>query len=248
MAKSLRIFMHSIWQIFGNFGAALRLSALPYGLQIITLMLIMPMSMGMYSDEEVFPSTGRGAAFVLVIAVVVVTSLIIAVNWHRFILNNEAPRLIPKLHGSEMWRYLLRLALITIIIVAIMVPLVALLASLLAPIGSGLMPVATMTAALAASLVIFRLSVSLPAIAIGEQMSLREGWDSLSGQWPMLLGVGLLCVAGQFLLDLATVIFAFSPLLFIAAQVLVGWVTLMVGLSILTTLYGHYVQGRPLRQ
>jgi hypothetical protein len=41
-------------------------------------------------------------------------------------------------------------------------------------------------------------------------------------------------------------VFGRIPVLAQLWQLVIGWPVMMVGLSILTTLYGHYVQKRPL--
>jgi hypothetical protein len=59
--------------------------------------------------------------------------------------------------------------------------------------------------------------------------------------------VVLLSVIGAMLLGLPNM-FLFAPgsVPGLIWQVVTQWVTVMVGASILTTLYGHYVEGRPL--
>jgi hypothetical protein len=41
-------------------------------------------------------------------------------------------------------------------------------------------------------------------------------------------------------------IYGINPVLGVLVDIFVQWLTLMVGVSILTTLYGHVIEGRPL--
>lgn len=47
--------------------------------------------------------------------------------------------------------------------------------------------------------------------------------------------------------DVVIILLAPWVTLALVAQVLGDWMLLMVGLSVITTLYGHYAEGRPLR-
>ena len=80
-------------------------------------------------------------------------------------------------------------------------------------------------------------------------MPLFKGWEATRGQTGTILILAVILVAFsiglQYLASLA-----FTDPFSLPAIVLNGvvqWFVGMVGVSILTTLYGHFVEGRPLR-
>lgn len=249
MRQAVQILLHSIRQVLGNFGAALRLSALPYVVQIgVSLMLARSFLGSATGDADSSAYDRPGAGFFVALFVMIVTSLIIAVNWHRFILLNERPGLIPALHGRAMWAYALRILLISLVVGLIAVPLVIIPVALAATTDSiVLIKIISLFAAVAGSIVVLRFSVSLPAMALGEKMPFSAGWNSMTGHGGTAVGLAVILLLAQFAMDTAVSVFAFSLPLLVAANLIAGWVSLMVGLSVLTTLYGHYVEGRSLR-
>lgn len=252
MNKAIQILTHSVRQVFGNLGPALRLSLLPYALQILILTLIAPMfASPSATGAPDMANAGIGfAQLLLIVLVMAATSMIIAVNWHRFVLNNESPSVIPHLHGREMMSYLGRIIVVSVIAALIVTP-VMILINLALVVSDVITPMSVLLIQIAfifaASILALRLSVSLPAMALGENMSLREGWDSLGGQWPTLISLVILLGGIQIALGWIVSLFAVSPPLMFVAGTMASWITLMIGLSVLTTLYGHYVQGRQLR-
>ena len=50
------------------------------------------------------------------------------------------------------------------------------------------------------------------------------------------------------LFSLAETLFIQSPMaITIAVQILFAWLIFVINLSVITTIYGHYIEGRPLR-
>ena len=92
-----------------------------------------------------------------------------------------------------------------------------------------------------------RLSTVLAGFALEPGHRLIEGWEATRGQ---SLGFFLLAlivgVAINVVQAVTVALLSGTPLLFIAVSFLVQWVVTMVGISILTTLYGHFIQKRAL--
>lgn len=178
---------------------------------------------------------------------------LMAILWHRHVLlNGEDGGVRPgaSLVFSYLWR-------------AIVVGCVQLLAAIPVTLVIGILGAAflqtgaggTVTSLLTlAGSVIFiwialRLSVVLPAAALGRRMAVRESWNAtqpvsgpLWGLAALLTGLNMLVslvalavvpTEGLLALTLGTVIFIAEGLIFI---------------SVLTTLYGHLVEGRSLGQ
>jgi hypothetical protein len=181
----------------------------------------------------------------------------IAVNWHRYILLDQVPT------GAELfrldgptWRYFGNVLLIGLIagigvlIFVLLLQFFALLSTITA-IASLFIGLAGIVA-LAIS--VYRLSVKLPAVAIGRRdFSLRDAWTATRGNKQPIFFVILI----QFLLAIAMGIVFFmlefalafvEPMLgFIVSQLIqlfVGWLLAIFGITILSSFYGFFVEGR----
>ena len=119
-----------------------------------------------------------------------------------------------------------------------------------------LIPFIAIPIAVIVSLVIgYRLGIILPAGSIGKPMTLSDAWTKTKGHSGTVVSLGILTFAASLLLQLPTFIdvsAAETPEAGIANPVtqiytlVVGWVFTLIGVGILTTLYGHLVEGRPL--
>jgi len=136
------------------------------------------------------PSGGEFFQVFLLSAVAVVLSLWIAVAWHRFVLTGERPSgFIPVWHGGSILSYF-GYGLVIGLIVSAFAMLVLL------SVGSFVPEVFAFFVMVVVALVIFyRLCAVLPAVAVGEKLSLRDAF------------------------------------------------TMLIGASVLTTFYGHFVHG-----
>ena len=92
-----------------------------------------------------------------------------------------------------------------------------------------------------------RLSLVLPAAAVGEFMRVPESWEATKGQakpiFVAALFIGLLTIVPDLLRMTPLGSFLDGFLYDVISQ----WFLLMLGVSILTTMYGHYVEKRELR-
>ena len=208
--KGWQIFMHSLRQVFNNLEGALRVSAVLYvGQAVLGLLLLQTVSPW---GESANPDGMRTmmmagdfpwASLIVVVLVAVICNLWIAVGWHRYVLTNEKPALLPALLGDRMWAYFLRGLMIGLILIPVFI-VVGLVVGFLAAAGGP--PLAAIAAvALAVILAVLSFAVALVGTLAFQAIGLGLVWD-----------------------------FVF------------GWVQLMVGVSILTTLYGHYIEKRPL--
>ena len=94
----------------------------------------------------------------------------------------------------------------------------------------------------------YRLSTALPAPAVASEAgAFMAGWDATKGQNDAFIGLGVISAAVLFLNGfVALYILSSSLVLFLAWTIVFNWLATMVALSILTTLYGHYIEKRPL--
>jgi len=90
-----------------------------------------------------------------------------------------------------------------------------------------------------------RWSLVLPGTAVGKPTGVGESWRQTAPLSGTIVGTSVLLMAINLLVGFVALPFGASPigtLLSLAGN----WFTLMVGLSVLTTLYGHIVEGRTL--
>lgn len=180
---------------------------------------------------------------------------LMAILWHRHVLLNGQDRaggLQPSVsvYLGYVWR-------------AIVVGLIQLLAGIPVLVAMGVLGaafvldnpnglIATLLG-LAASMVFIwvalRLSVVLPAAALGQIMPVRDSWTHTRSASLALWGVALLLSGLNILVyALALLILPQTGLLSLIAQVLIYILEGLVFISVLTTLYGHLVEGRSLGQ
>lgn len=194
----------------------------------------------------------------------------IAVNWHRYVLLDEVPQGRERLRlDDKVWRYFGN-AILIVLIIGICAGVIA-LAAILLGIAAGVVSVATDTAGFAALVgmlamiafftvavfglaAFYRLSIKLPAVALGRSdFGLADAWRSSAGNiWP-LTGIAVL----YFLVGIcfSLVLIAFNALvgfiggsatvaLVVAIQLVVNWVLTILGITLLTSLYGFFIEGR----
>jgi hypothetical protein len=186
----------------------------------------------------------------------------IAVNWHRYVLLDEIAQGWQRLRiDSLTWRYIGNFILVVLILVACSIPaglaigLVGFLANTV--LGEELLVVFLVPAIgvlyAFAFVIAYRLLVKMPAVALGRRdFSMGDAWRATRGNsWRMLglLILFLLCLVLIGVLMFA-ITYAFGLLgtvglsLAVAIQVMVNWVATILGVTLLTSLYGFFVEGR----
>ncbi len=123
------------------------------------------------------------------------------------------------------------------------------LAPLMGDPGAGTGVIATIIAVVIGTLfswLSIRLGLVLPAVAVGKQMTFRESWTATAAlSFAILTAILILVVLNVVVSGVLGLLFRGS-VVFGILDLVVGWVSVMVGLSILTTIYGHAVEGRPI--
>lgn len=249
--KGQQLFMHSVRQVTGNLEDALKISAVPYAIQAVVSVLLMggAAAMGGHPGNGAMAGFGLGAVVALVVAVV--TGLWIAVAWHRFVLLGErASGFVPGWQGDKMLAYFLRSLGYGLILVVLAVIWGAIVGMALGWIAMGSMIVFMILIAVLVQLPVvvlgFRLTSTLPASALGTERDFMAGWKATEGHTADIAVLALFAVGAHLVLGLIGLAFGSLWILAIAWQLVMGWLVTMVGVSILTTLYGHYIEGRPL--
>ncbi|QIG46845.1 hypothetical protein G5V57_03245 [Nordella sp. HKS 07] len=248
---------HALTSVRNNIGYAFRISWPWYVvLAVVNIGILTFSGYAVAGGIDVHP-----VIFMPIILVIALINMLafasIAVNWHRYILLDQVPT------GSELfrldgltWRYFGNILLIGLI-VAVAFLLLVLLLQVFASLST-ITSIAAILIGLAglvfASISIYRLSVKLPAVALGRRdFSLSHAWAASRGnkqpiffvilfQFSLAIGIAIAFLALDFALALIDPIIAFvvSQLL----QIFVGWLLVILGITILTSLYGFFVEGR----
>jgi len=241
------ILVHAVMIVIRNFGVAVRISAVPFVILSVITTMNFASSFGSVTatSQEHTQSDFLSALMLLPTAFL---TFWIVVGWHRFILLEERPRsIIPPFHGSRVFAYFLTGLVIYVaaafVVLVLLVPLSMLGAGIGLRAGLNVVAIAVMVAV---GLVFARLIVLLPAAAIGHRLGVSGAWEATIGSTGTFLLLGFLLMgAGMVMAVTALVIIVFPPALLVI-QIIYQWITMIVGASILTTLYGHYVEKREL--
>lgn len=236
-----KIFSHSVFLLNHNLREALRISTPLIGAMILSLVfggaiLVDGIEAGTPSDG------GSGALFQIL---TLVAGLWVAVAWHRFVLLEEYSAALPPFHGKRMLTYFLWGFLIVLLVVlgtSAIGLVIGLLLSAIPPLAA----IAMFALLVGAIWVFYRLSPVLPAAAIDQTIGIKGAWlatKPLSRQvlsTAFFLGISGAVGIGFSLLIALQVNIMIGVLLMVA----VNWTYSMVGISVLTTIYGIAVEGR----
>ena len=159
--------------------------------------------------------------------------------------RQERLSIVLEWQGGRMLGYLGRSLLIGIIVVlavaAASIPLMMLMAVMPGVVQSFL-PFAMVALG---SVIIFRLGVMLPAGTIDRKLTLRQAWQATSGQTDTILVLALVAAGAAVVVQIPTLVSGDpGSLISLVYSIAVNWFVTMIGVSMLTTLYGHFVEGR----
>lgn len=253
--QAWKIFTHSVRQVFGNFGPAVRLSAVLYVAQWSILLVLEYLYGGQLStarDGDVAELAAMRALFgpaLLSLVVVLIADIWIAVAWHRYVLNREeSAGLLPRFEGRRILGYFGGMVLL-VLIVAVLAAGLALFGSLILGLfGQGpLLTAATLILGVVIGGLMLRVSTVLPGYALEPGHRISEGWVATRGHSQDFILLTLITAGGMGIIQtLVNLALSPLPLVYIVFTFGLQWVTTMVGISILTTLYGHYIEKRAL--
>lgn len=236
----LQLFMHALRMVLGNMSAALRVSGLLVLLQLAVLLwLDRP-------DPSGLPSAGSMLGGLIQFLI----SLWIAVAWHRFILLEEQPgSALPRFDSRANGRYVVAVLIMMVILFLVAIPFVFLSGLLAMPFmmaDSPLLGIAVgfIVIWLPVTYVSLRIAPILPSAAVGDRLPLKEAWYATGAGGGALVVLALISAFAAMAVSLpAMLTVGFASIMM---GVIANWLVLMVGTSLMTTIHGHYVQGRAL--
>ncbi len=269
MQLGVRLLRHSVAQVIWNMSAVLRIS-FPMLLAMAASALVRP-DFAWLTDpyagdlSNSGPQGGLwGVGPILIESVPLFAGLVLAlylsglwtaVAWHRYVLTSEMPgALLPRFNGGRILAYfgrslLLTLAAVPAVIVIMVLTFLFFFGGAMG--GSNGSPAWLQFYNFLAFALIWwwvtRFSLVLPASALGEPMTLGGSWRATAKANGALLFLAFLWSAvSAVLARISPVPGAAGAVAGAFVQFVLGWAGAMIGISILTTLYGHLVEGRDL--
>lgn len=189
---------------------------------------------------------GIGAVLAGIAAVLVFFWPIVA--WHRYVLSEEpVAGCLPPLRMDRIGGYILQSLLLGLLVALAMIPIMIGVSILLGVMGPGfleVMPILQPGLALLPTWIFIRLSITLPNVALGhEGLSLSKAWKATDDFGP-IFGLTAINVVVQFVIEqMALILDGLAADLW---TILAGVAFALVQVSLLTTLYGVYVEKRPI--
>lgn len=258
--KGWAIFKHAVLMVLRNLPDVLRIFLVPY-LLIGATFVLFAFQTGTWQYFEIgktvqIPShvlpAGFGFFFCLMMLLVSALNLWGVTSWHRFVLLEERPQgWIPAFRTDRIFVYFLKILQLLVIgglcflpvllIIMFVIPIMNAVSSFAAVAFS----VVWLVGIAVVFVILTQISPILPAAAIGKPLAISEAWEKTKGSGWSIVVLGILYMLFQFALALLAGLSAqvFLPL-GIAFNIIVFLLLPMVTISILTTLYGHYVEGR----
>jgi hypothetical protein len=253
----LNIFTHSILLVIRNFAAALRISFLLWAAPLAlvawasgSIMVPDPMQPGMPQGNP-FESISFGP-LIIGLVLTLIAYLWIAVAWHRFVLLEENPgAVLPKWRGSALKGYFIKGLLLVLALLVAAIPLLVLMVALSGILAQSLvsMLIFQTLASIPLMYLFYRLSLILPAAALGNSMGFGDSWATTERISGPIAGVAIYTVIAGVLLNVLSSVLVLSGVgsfLPVLVQAITQWVSMMVGVSIMTTLYGYLIEDRGL--
>lgn len=249
------IITHSFGLVFRNFGNALKVSVGP--IIIASVLLYLTILLTGFTPAWAATSIMLGRLPGSLVAIVAVAAAVylfvatwIAVAWHKFILVEDYPGLLPALSVPTVMAYIGKSFVIGMLLLLALVPMLFVAGLVLGLLGLTQNAMATVVIGFVLGLLLtylwLRIAMVLPGVAISKSMTNREAWAVTAPMSDDIFGASAILVAVNTVISFAADYLLPTGLVYYAVIVVINWFTMMVGISLLTTLYGHLVEKRPL--
>ncbi|WP_152610506.1 hypothetical protein [Leisingera sp. ANG-DT] len=252
--KPWALFSHSVGMLTRNFGDMLRVFLVPTLLIVVVCGVFLKVTglldvlqLGVMTPLQ--EDSGLGGPLFIVAILSLLIGMWSVVAWHRFVLLEELPQgWVPQLRTDRVMAYFGRSLQIALVLFCMMLPVLLVILFLtmaLSGAGSATLHLINLPIAIFITYLVLRLSVILPAAALGKDMGLRDAWNSTANSFGDLLGLAAIMVAAQYAGQFIAESLDGSSLVAIGVSFFVSAALALLNISLLTTLYGHYVEGRP---
>lgn len=254
MKLALQILLKSIQLIFAEPLRTLRVVAPGAALYVLGGILFV-MGVARNLDSEVAYTTGDIALVLLAICVLTIGAMTFAIFWHRYALLTGDERGTVTSPGTAVFGQYFKGLLVIVLVIFVVaffgsIAIAAIgfiLSAALGTIGAVVLGLASLGIWVAIAWIAFRISLILPAAALGHRMGYRESWEATRSVGRDLFVLMILLFVVSIIIQLAVSGVGFVlPFVSVILAVLQGAFGALLYVSVLSTLYGHLVQGRPL--
>ncbi|MEJ6390048.1 hypothetical protein [Gymnodinialimonas ulvae] len=268
MDYGYQLLRHVFQQVFGNLGAAARITIIPiilaYALCAALLFSIVgpifmellqqqpgaafgePADLPFGSEAEALTFGGRFfLAFILCIPIFLILYSWAAVGWHRYVLLEEMPNGVA---ANWSWS-MIKGYVWAVVRIALMMMLLGFAASVVIGIvlsavpSTGLALFLTIGLTIGFTWVLTRLGLILPSAALGQYMKMGESWSATA---PVASAILLPIIILPLIFFILNSALGFLGVIGVILTLLVFWVQILANLALLTTLYGNLIEGRQL--
>ncbi|GHF73713.1 hypothetical protein [Seohaeicola zhoushanensis] len=244
---SIEVLVHAVRMLFHDLGTTARLTLLPFAVAVAADFLVMgAIGGGAAAEGGDMAQLGLGDALAGLVATLCYLAGFVwaAVGWHRYgLLSEDTGGLIPGFGAAEFRGYFWASIKVGLAMFALLVPVVLVAGMAGAATGNpGLANLVIMLGFIPVLALTLRLSLVLPAIAIGGRMTFREALAVSKGYTSAFAIVSLATWAFGALAEFAT---PGGPV-GLVVRLMFSWFGMVLSLSVLTTLYGVLVEKREL--
>jgi hypothetical protein len=251
-------FAHALRSTSNNFGFAWHVSW-PWMAVLLPVLLAGNIFIFMKTGGD--PERMGTGEFIVVLITTLLNALAfasIAVNWHRYVLLDEVPKGAERLRlDNTVWRYFgntILIFLILFVVGLVIGAVLGFLAAFLGLFGQFVFIVGIVALALFSISAFYRFGIKLPGVALYRRdFGLADAWRSTTGNSWRILGLALLYFLTAIAVGLALwlVLLVIGKIggtaalaLLVAIQMVVSWVMTILGVTLLTSLYGFFVESR----
>ncbi|MGR3712505.1 MAG: hypothetical protein ACU0A6_05235 [Shimia sp.] len=227
--------------VLGNWREALKVFLVPviFGVAVIR-------AVGVVSSS-IFDNTVAQLFTLLSVAILLVFVLLwTVVSWHRFVLLEENPTSwVPPLRSELMLSYFSRSLILIVLCLAVATPFYFSIGTLTLSHSLEAFSIFKIVMTFGVSVLMYRLGVGLPAVAIGERLGIVEAFSATKGATSAIVILLFVLFSVGFAVDQVVVVASrVSMVIGSLVSLLCSSVLFVLNISALTTLYGHYIEGR----
>ncbi len=258
----VQVFTHSLRMVLDNGGAALRLSGLIMGVQLVLVLALGQQASFLPIDPATgAPVGGRaeapdvgGQGFLVLVQLAL--GLWVSVAWHRFILMDQAPAgFIPLVPGRAFLRYLGVALLYGLMLLLAAIPLSVLGFFLIGPaaiagqggVGPWALILYSLLVGVPVGYLALRLAPILAAAALRKPLPLSEVWYRSGTHGGTLLMLTFVVFLAFTVVNMPVAVLAASfPGLAFGYAFVVQWAVVLVTASLVNTLYLSIIEDEPI--
>lgn len=235
-----KLFKHAILMIVRNISDIAKIGALPFAIGAAILAMVSSLAIGASGPNSIGIGVGAVTGFV----VILLCSFWFIVSWHRFVLLEERPQGWMNGPKPQIKAYIWTALKLVFVMFVAAIPMI-ILGFLVET-----MPIIALPLLIAFGLFLFiaffRVSLILPAAAVGQTLTIAEAFNETRGNTGAFVLIILCSIGLGMLLQLGVAVLMLVPVLGALASIAAQLFTSMLNVSILTTLYGYFIEKRAL--